>query len=1022
MSKKLLTMSLIVLCAVSSYAAEFCIYNPNEVTVKGIASIALDSLGIDKTEKLKITRTDSSKELPWQIISKDGKNLLLTALELKSMTTVRIKIEEGAGTAKALVKNEADDYTLTIDTPLYSIDLNKQKGYTINTLKDKKGGRIPNIHQAELIFFGSGEQETYNGHYARSQKEYYQSKSKVAGKTLYKGNLETQIELSWEFDAGSVRDTVTFNGVNRLVRHDVQLTYSKVMVQGEYRLSMPNFSTKKGEGTVYPQKERFPERTFAAPGYEFAFNPVKKCGIGVVAPIAQPLYNFFWQFTGKSEGRSFDRCKLSLFTDQLRYKKLPGTFDFSFALIAGGSPSEAADYAIAANNFREFKAFPVNVDQGIVNSITFKSLSLIGQKNIAVIELSPKCDANSVKVKIDNIAVASTKTERADCLNLEWQPKKEGINKIEISNGKNSFLYDVNVKKIASVNNIRIDKIVNKPNKSAGTTATVTNHSASPETFKLVSSVISDTDKTEIVNTQNANLAAFETKAIKIPWKTGAEKKGITFNIKIYHNDKLTDSASEYGAVTAFVPDAGQYSVANPGWFKTPGQEKLYIKNLRNNYFGFFEYYCWTPCPMMGLCPKDDVWDAQTESQVAYSAKISKKFVKNFVKVAHESGISVFPWMNGEIALPTGLDNPEYYRYGKTGQPLLYNGTIRKGKRYAIAYTSALYDPEVAYKWGQDMAKSIDMFGWDGCRFDWAFTPSVVGDPMRAKKSDWYNQSGVPSRKLFPDQDGAGTKALQAFRKGVAETHPEFIYGTNSGEFSPEIARTLPKYKVESSTNSWIWFEYLLGYNSKRCSTWQKWSKLLTEDSQIARPNGSQIGLGWMHLYPSGAVSGKLMPYIILYSGLHWIGVTDRNNSLGENWKIWRYAMRFSKYFYNSKFLLMPEKERLEAISVTGSPHLFWKQWIFEKKAKNGRSLLVNMVNLPEGDYVSERHLPPKPQKNIVLTFNKQNDEKVKKVVMLNALPEPHSVKLQAKTDGNKVTVTIPEVKWGTGILIETQK
>jgi hypothetical protein len=1017
MKKLFVFINIIMLCSSSLYAAEFCVYNPNSVKIKGIASIELGSLRI-KNDALKLSLTKGGKELPWQIINKNGKKILLTALELKAFESVRITVNSGHDSLKSLIRNNSTADSINIDTSLYAITMNRKKGYMVNALKDKQSGSFLAIQQAGLFFKESGEQLKYNGHFASSQKLYYQSKAKVSGRFIYKGKIETQLELSWKFAAGTVRDIITFNGINRLVRHNVTLNYNKIMVQGEYRISLPNFSSSQGEGTVFPQQERYPERTFTAPGYEFAYNQQKKQGIGFIAPSGQPLHNFFWQFSGKLEGRDYDRCIMSMFTEQLRYTKLPGKIDFSFALIAGGTPSEAADYSGVANSFREFRTLPVRTEQGTVKSIKLSKATLLGVNNTVAVKLSPKTKLERVKIRVNNRAVVLNKANST----FNWQPVKLGSNKINIMVDKSKFIYDLNVKKVANLKRLRLDKLINKPDKPANTTVLLTNNANSTNEFKLVSSVIFGIARREVVNTKTVIVEGFASKKIVIPWDSGVEKKGITFEVKLYHNGKLEDIAREYGAITSFIPDAGQYSVANPGWFKTMGQEKIYIKNLRNNYFGFFEFYCWTKCPMTGLTPKEAIWDAQTESQVAYEAKISKKFVKNFVKVAHDNGLAVFPWMNGEVSLPTGLDHPEYYRYSKTGQPLLYNGTIRNGKRYAIAYTSVLYNPKVAYKWGQLMGKSIDMFGWDGCRFDWAFTPSQVGDPMRAQKSDWYNHLGVSSRKLYPDQDVAGTKALQAFRKGVAETHPEFIYGTNSGRFSPEVAKRLPKYKNESSSNSWIWFEYLLEYNSEEFNTWQKWSKHLTEDSQLARPNGAQIGVGWQRMYPSGAVSGKLIPYIILYSGLHWIGVSDRNESLGENWKMWRFAMRYSKYFYGKNFKLMPMGKRLATISVLGSPRLFWKQWIFMKKSINGRSLLVNMINLPKGDYISERHEPPKPQKNIVLIFNKRSNEKIKQIVMLNVAPVPHSVQLKPTIDGNKVTVVIPEIIWGTSILIETKQ
>lgn len=567
--------------------------------------------------------------------------------------------------------------------------------------------------------------------------------------------------------------------------------------------------------------------------------------------------------------------------------------------------------------------------------------------------------------------------------------------------------------KTVTIEAVRIGKIVYKLNTPSNADIKLANLSTSSQKIEAECTVISGVDSGRVVSKQQISFAPSEKKLLKISWNSGENDGGYELKVDIWQNHKLIDSRREYGAVTDFSVSVGQYGVANPGWFNKPGQEKGYIEQLRNNYFSAFEYYCWTSCPMTGLTPPTEEWMPHTESQVNYEATISKKFIKSFVAEAHQNGIAVFPWMNGEVSLSTGLDHPEYFRYGKNGQPLLYNGNIINGKRYAIAYTSALYNENNAYRWGKEMAKSVDMFGWDGCRFDWYFIPALVGDPMRTKKSDWFNFVGQSARELYPEQDTEGARFLQAFRRGVAETWPEFIYGTNAGEQMDEKSAALPKYHKESSTNSWMWFEYLLNYHDY---SWEKWSTKIVHDSSLAKVNGCQVGIGWMTPPERGTVTARLLPYLFVYSGVHWIGPMDRESG-GDNWKIWRYAMRYSAYFYNNNFKPMLENNY---IFIAGGERLFWKPWAFEKKTKFGRELLVNMINLPKGESIRGNHQIPEPQKNLILTFNKNSNEKIKRVVMLNAEPEPNFAVLESKVENDKVTVKIPQVVWGASVLIET--
>ncbi len=571
--------------------------------------------------------------------------------------------------------------------------------------------------------------------------------------------------------------------------------------------------------------------------------------------------------------------------------------------------------------------------------------------------------------------------------------------------------------KVTSIENVWPDKIVFKPGEKCGAVIQLAGRSDVAKKVLLRTRVLSGLDAIRVIDEREVELGKGEKRDIRVEWESAKVDQGCELRAELLDGGAVVDAGREYFAVATSGVKVGQYGCVNPGCFNDPAKIESTMREYRMNYFGAFEYYTWTPCPYLGLTPGES-WEPHTESQPAYRCRVERRFVQSFVEQAHKNGISVFPWMNGEVSLETGLDHPEFYRYGKDGQPLLYNGVIDNGKRYAIAYSSAMYDEKRAYEWGKMMSDSIDMFGWDGCRFDWAFTPSVVGDPMRAKETEWFDYTGKSCLELYPNPDAQGTKCLRAFLKGVWEKHPEFMYGTNS-DFSEEWRKNYPQYREESSRNSFLWFEYLLGYNAQEMRTWNLWVGRLVGDSASARRNGAQVGVGWMRPCAPGSASRMLMPYAMAFSGIHWIAPGDRTEPLGNDWKVWRHALRFAECYYDTRFSPVAADEVAKRITVENADDVMWRPWLSERMDKNERTLALHLLNTSGDINISEFHPKPPVRKDVSVIFKKEADEKIKSVHLLISEPYPHAEQLAVDDSGH---IRIPSLEWGASVVVTFER
>ncbi len=555
------------------------------------------------------------------------------------------------------------------------------------------------------------------------------------------------------------------------------------------------------------------------------------------------------------------------------------------------------------------------------------------------------------------------------------------------------------------------------------TSIKVCNHSDMIKPVKLITSLEWGIELKTIIDSRELKLRPGETKAYDVDWSCPLQMQwGVACRTDACIDGKLIDFREEYCAVSDFPAAVAGVSILNPGFCRQAGSEASWIEHMRRNYIGVIEYYCWYPSSIGGLAPQQDKWNPHTESQTAYNVVLTKKFIKTLINEAHANGMCIYAWITGLTNFRSCLEKPELSQYCENGQPSLYNGKIYDNERFAVANVDA-FDEKFAYEWGKEMAYSIDMFGWDGCRWDWAFIPNAPSDPFYQNKigdttlPEWLNEQGVPSKKLYPDSDAVAAKTLRAWRKAVEEQHPRFVYGTN-GFADAAAFRRNPEYCKTAWNKSMLLFEYLLDFSQKENNTWQKWAKNLTEDCQRVRPYGAQPIVGFMRGLLPGSVSMNLAQYICFASGVKWWddGYTSAIND--KRYKRNQFMVRFSEYYFDNAFMLMPESRRDKEIMVSSCPRIFWQQFVYERAVNNDREVTVHLINLPESDYICQRHEIPPIRKNVEISAIPQAGEKLDEAWAMLPNPRPRALKLAI----NNNAAVLPELTDAAIILFKFKK
>jgi hypothetical protein len=276
---------------------------------------------------------------------------------------------------------------------------------------------------------------------------------------------------------------------------------------------------------------------------------------------------------------------------------------------------------------------------------------------------------------------------------------------------------------------------------------------------------------------------------------------------------------------------------------------------------------------------------------------------------------------------------------------------------------------EAARDWGDQMADSVDMFGWDGCRWDSTFRPDVPNDPLwtgEILKESWYDHRGVPVEKLYPDPDLTCGQATSAWRKAVNKRHPKFVYGMNICS-DPKVLKSRPAATKAQATDSLLLLEDMLYVNHEKFSTFQKWGAALAERTDCIRPFGAQSVVGSMWYPTRGSVSYDIANHIANSAGVKWWRRPHFSLESGDREKN-AFMIRFAEYYFDTAFRKNPATK----VTAKNAERVCFAPFVRERIRNNTQEVVVPMVNLPDNSsYICQLQKTPSVRKNLVFQCNK---------------------------------------------------
>lgn len=564
-----------------------------------------------------------------------------------------------------------------------------------------------------------------------------------------------------------------------------------------------------------------------------------------------------------------------------------------------------------------------------------------------------------------------------------------------------------------------------------GLRTTLVNNTKTRQGVKIRAELVRGLGETQVVREEKVTLAPREMREWTARWKNDmATEWGVASRVVVVGEDGAElDRRADVTSVSDKPQASTMFYIVNPGFCSQDGQEAAWADAMRRNYIGAYEYYVWTPSTWdptrkAGLSPEADEWEPMSESSAGYRVTLRKKFLKELVNASHERGVSVYAWITGLTNYRMAYAYPDMFQYCRNGQLSIYAGKVFDKDRFAVAKL-APYTVEAARDWGEQMADSVDMFGWDGCRWDWSFLPCSPNDPLyqpllltAPEKLEWFNSKGESCYKLYPDQNHLAAELHDAWVAAVTNRHPKFITTWNMNA-SKGIFERNPHYMDTLTKDGLGLFEYLLDI-ARKYPTYSAWSEVLTEDTQRARRNGCQSAVGHMSgKVNEGTVGERLAKMACVFSGSKWWGGPQEYRYWGAPRRSFAFAVRFAEYFYSPEFRQLPEGRRAAEVNVdAGNRKVYWSPWVFERIRGEARDVLVNVLNADGSEYIVRRQPAIVPIEGLVVDMRPRPGERL---VSAHALiPGDEPVAKALVLEGSRVVM--PRFEEGASLVCTFEK
>ncbi|MHB9131534.1 MAG: hypothetical protein ACYDBB_10660 [Armatimonadota bacterium] len=380
------------------------------------------------------------------------------------------------------------------------------------------------------------------------------------------------------------------------------------------------------------------------------------------------------------------------------------------------------------------------------------------------------------------------------------------------------------------------------------------------------------------------------------------------------------------------------------------GQRKLFV-DMKANYQNCNEMFAWAEDDMVEMSPDTDWWFS---GQTCYHLK--KAGLKSLIAEAHRQGISCVTYgkfiMSGYLGWKTAYDYPldhrEQYRYPVGMWESVNVKSLDRFKNkefltesFVTGVSGGVFDKPLGWNnflpinpdatpWmtriaAEEMVRSIDMFGWDGVR--WDGHPRGGGQFGGVREYDY-----LAARR---------TQALVRYFKDIVNAkYPTFRHGYNylHVQRPPDPRWAIEDFELDELCRG----GGLLMNESIRNSAGKPFREIahnIQVEGDLCRERGGLL----LGISCDGSSTRDAFVEAILYfaGGMRPVGLAATNKLIN------RYGTRYAKYVFdeNLRRLATPE----EILKPLAETTVWWQPFVYETPREGGtEQLVVNLLNIPQ--------------------------------------------------------------------------
>ena len=385
------------------------------------------------------------------------------------------------------------------------------------------------------------------------------------------------------------------------------------------------------------------------------------------------------------------------------------------------------------------------------------------------------------------------------------------------------------------------------------------------------------------------------------------------------------------------------------------------IREAREDYANCMEFFAWAEDDMVEMSSEDDYWFS---GQTCYQQ--SKEGLKKVSEIAHANGIGMVTYgkflMTGYPGWKTAYDYPSDHKFQYTYAPgmwapvnvrtldrLRYKefvpltwGPSVPGGFFKVAWQMwpslrgirPDLTPQTTRLAAEEVIRSIEMFGWDGIRWDGHMA------------AGWAHGGRSPERYKY--RDARETQTLVRYFKDIVNAkHPRFRHGYNYLDTQAEPNRdwAYEDFELDELARGG---GLLMNESVKMAATQSyEWiARNLQVQGDLAR---ERDGFLLFCSFASASERDRLAEKILYFAG------GARTYFSADCQKLHRYVTRYSRYCFDETLRRLAKPEAI--LRPDKETSLWWEPFVYETTTEDGREqLVVNLINLPRAAKVVAEH------------------------------------------------------------------